>query len=352
MLRKIFLSAIGLVLATVAFAQTPRKTTLAVMDLTATGISKSDGVILTEALLSYLVNTNTFEIVERSKRDEILKEQAFDLSGACNETSCLIEVGKYLSVQKMVGGSIGKLGNTWTVNIRLLDVKTGKVEKACMKYYKGEIDQMLGYMNDIAQEIILASGFTKEQVDAQRQKAVADSLAAAQAEQTRLAAEAEIQRQSLLEVQRVAKAERARKQFVADSLAVEAKKTKLKSPVLTYGTLGGSAILAGVTYFYYSGAQKSYDKYNAATTAVDATKYRDETVSKNKNAGIYSYAAIGVGAVHLVSWFLRKKTHPELSQQSSLTPSLDLTLAPSFNPTPAPLPATGRGWGLGLTWRF
>ena len=124
---------------------------------------------MTEALLSYLVNTNYYEIVERSKRDEILKEQGFALSGACNETACLIEIGKFLAVQKMVGGSIGKLGNTWTVNIRLLDVKTGKVEKACMKYYQGAIDQMLGYMNDIAQEIILASGLTKEQVEAKRE---------------------------------------------------------------------------------------------------------------------------------------------------------------------------------------
>ncbi|MBI4727521.1 hypothetical protein HY768_09970, partial [candidate division TA06 bacterium] len=84
MLRKVFLSAVCLLLATAAFAQTPRKTTLAVMDLSTTGISKSDGAILTDALLSYLVNTNYYEIVERSKRDEILKEQGFAQSGACN----------------------------------------------------------------------------------------------------------------------------------------------------------------------------------------------------------------------------------------------------------------------------
>lgn len=320
MLRKLCLCAIGLVFATVAFSQTPRKTTLAVMDLAATGISQSDGAILTDALLSYLVNTNYYEIVERSKRDEILKEQGFALSGACSETSCLLEIGKYLSVQKMIGGSIGKLGGTWTVNIRLLDINTGKVEKACMKYYKGEIDQMLGYMNDIAQEIIQASGPTKEQIEAMRQKAVADSAAAAQAEQSRQAAK----RQAELEASRKAQAELARKKFVADSLAAEARRTKLKMPVLTYSTLGGTVILAGLTYLYYTSAQDSYDKYIAATTAEDAATYRDEAESKDNAAAICSYAAIGVGAVNIVSWFLRKKAHPELSRQSAveLTPSL------------------------------
>lgn len=164
--------------ATSALAQTPRKTTLAVMDLTTTGISKSEGAILTDALLSYLVNTNYYEIVERSKRDEILKEQGFAQSGACNETACLIEAGKYLSVQKMVGGSVGKFGETWTVNVRLLDVKTGKVEKACIKNYIGKMDQLLNYMDDISREIVQTTGITKQQIEAFRQKEVADSVTA------------------------------------------------------------------------------------------------------------------------------------------------------------------------------
>jgi len=359
--------------ASIVFAQTPRKTTLALMDLTTTGISKSEGTILTDALLSYLVNTNYYEIVERSKRDEILKEQGFAQSGACNETACLIEAGKYLSVQKMIGGSVGKFGQSWAINIRLLDVKTGKVERACIKSYKGEMDQLLEYMNEIAQELVQASGPTNEQLEAIRRKEIADSLAAAQAEQARLAAMAQAQwqaeqqrlaaekaiqdsinaaqaaiRQAELAAQRKAEAERARKQFVADSIAAEARKTKLKMPALTYSTLGGTAILAGITYFYYTGAKDSYKKYLAATTSDEAVKYWNETDSKNKTAAICSYATIGVGAVNLVSWFIRKKAHPELSSQSTteLTPALSYKRgceAPSL---------AGKGLGLGLTWRF
>ncbi len=352
--------------ATAAFAQTPRKTTLALMDLTTTGISKSEGAILTDALLSYLVNTNYYEIVERSKRDEILKEQGFAQSGACNETACLIEAGKYLSVQKMIGGSVGKFGQTWTVNIRLLDVKTGKVEKACIKNYKGEMDQLLNYMNDIAQEIVQATGITKQQIEAFRQKEVADSIAQAeaqrQAEQVKSArgkavrdsidqAQATIKRAEL-EIKKKAMDEQARKKFVADSIAAEARRTKLKMPVLTYSTLGGTVLLAGVTYIFYSGAQDSYDKYLAATTSDEAVKYWDESDSKNNTAAICSYAAIGIGAVNLVSWFLREKAHPELSGQTAveLTPSL------SFDLTPSPFPnREGELEGLGqvtLTWRF
>ena len=349
-MRKLLLLALWLAAVMTAQAQTPRKITLALMDLTTTGISKSEGAILTDALLSYLVNTNYYDIVERSKRDEILKEQGFAQSGACNETACLIEVGKYLSVQKMIGGSVGKFGQTWAINIRLLDVKTGKVDRAYIKSYKGEMDQLLEYMNEIARELVQTSGPTKEQLEAMRRKEIADSIAAAQAEQVRQAALAEAQWQA--EQQRLAAekavqdsidaahAELFRKQFVADSIAVEARKTKLKMPALTYGTMGGTALLAGVTYLYYSGAKDSYNKYLAATTSDEAVKYWDESDSKNKTAALCSYAAIGVGAVNLVSWFIRKKAHPELS-------GLDINL------TPAPLPSReGAGGWVTLTWRF
>ena len=358
--------------ATSLFAQTPRKTTLALMDLTTTGISKSEGAILTDALLSYLVNTNYYEIVERSKRDEILKEQGFAQSGACNESACLIEVGKYLSVQKMIGGSVGKFGQTWAINIRLLDVKTGKVDRAYIKSYKGEMDQLLEYMNEIARELVQTSGPTKEQLEAMRQKEIADSLAAARAEQARLAALAEAQwqaeqqrladekavqdsidaaqaaiRQAELAAQRKAQAEQARKQYVADSIAAEARKTKLKIPALTYSTLGGTAILAGITYLYYSGAKDSYNKYLAATTSDEAVKYWDESDSKNKTAALCSYAAIGVGAVNLVSWFLRKKAHPELSV---LTP--ELNLASELTPALSYKRGSKDELGVTLSWRF
>jgi len=149
-----FLSLIYiLTLALVALGQIKAITTLGVMDLSGTGISAEESRILTETLLTGLVNAGAFDVVERSKRDEILREQGFQQTGACDEASCLVEIGKYLAVQKMVGGSVGKFGGTWTVNIRLLDVQTGRVERAVSKTYKGEMDVLLTAMQQAAAEL-------------------------------------------------------------------------------------------------------------------------------------------------------------------------------------------------------
>lgn len=83
-----------------AFAQ--RKTTVSVMDFNATsGLSAKELALLTDKLLNSLVEFRVFEVVERSKRDEILKEQGFQMTGACSEASCLVEVGQLLGAQNM-----------------------------------------------------------------------------------------------------------------------------------------------------------------------------------------------------------------------------------------------------------
>ncbi len=59
---------------------------------------------------------------------EILKEQGFQLTGACDD-ACVVEIGKLVGVIKIIAGSVGCAGTTYTINIRLIDVATGRVEQ-------------------------------------------------------------------------------------------------------------------------------------------------------------------------------------------------------------------------------
>ncbi len=298
MIRKVAVSVL-LLLLWVGLSYAQPKTTMAVMDLNCAGLSQSDGLILTNALLSNIVNTGSFDVVERSKRDEILQEQGFAQSGACDDNACLVQFGKFLSVQKMVGGSIGKLGQTWTVNIRLLDVRTGKIDKAFMKSYRGEIDALLNQMRDIAREI-----------------AKAGSPSAVQSQPV--------------------------KTEVVRASTDESYRTKLRLPILTYSALACGVVASGLTYYYYSGTTKAYDNYLGATTDADIAKYTDEFQDKNKMAGLLSYVSGGVFAVAVASFFLREKVYVE---QSGIIPSVDLAIAPRTVPS-------GELGRVTLTWRF
>jgi len=134
------------------------KLRIAVLDFSTTGgLSKQETVTLGTRLSSMLVKTNAFIVLERGKMEEILGEQGFQQSG-CTTTECAVEVGKMLNVQKMVGGSIGKVGRTFTIDLSVVDVKTAQIEKSFFQDFKGEIDGLLNIMQDIAKQIAEMAG--------------------------------------------------------------------------------------------------------------------------------------------------------------------------------------------------
>jgi hypothetical protein len=129
-----------------------RKITLSVMDLNITsGITQKEVVMLTDKLLNELVQMRYFEVVERSKRDEILKEQGFQMTGACDQTSCLVEAGQLLGAQKMIGGTIGKFGAVYAVELRMIDIGTGKVDCSFSKQYAGDLSNLLNAVKEAAE---------------------------------------------------------------------------------------------------------------------------------------------------------------------------------------------------------
>ena len=156
--------------ASAAAAQPARKTAVAVMPLRGSAVSEADARFLTERLGIELSRTGLFELLEREKMAEILKEQGFQQTGACDETACLVEVGRLLPVEKMIGGAVGHVGNVYSAQVRLIDLKTGVVERTATRDYRGELEHLLTVgMRETAEEL---AGKTGPQAQAQAQPAV------------------------------------------------------------------------------------------------------------------------------------------------------------------------------------
>jgi len=107
-----------------------QKTAAAVLDLEAKeGISQGVASTISDYLRIQLVNTDKFAIITRENMESVLKEQQFQLSGAVDQAK-IVEIGKLLGVQKMFTGSVGKVGDIYLVNLKIVDVQSGKIEKA------------------------------------------------------------------------------------------------------------------------------------------------------------------------------------------------------------------------------
>ena len=126
---------------------------LAVLDLEGRGISALEASSLTDRLRSELVKTGAVTVVERGQMNQLLEEQDFQMTG-CTSDECAVEVGQLLGVSLMVAGSIGKLGNTFLVDVRIIDIQTGAIIETMTRNYRGEIDGLIEQIEELARDIV------------------------------------------------------------------------------------------------------------------------------------------------------------------------------------------------------
>ncbi len=105
------------------------KINIAVLELNGNGIDETDLIGLSNRLRTELFKTGEFTVIERSQMDLILQEQGFQQSG-CTSSECAVDIGQMLNVQKMVAGSIDKVGNVYVADVRLIDVQSGEISRA------------------------------------------------------------------------------------------------------------------------------------------------------------------------------------------------------------------------------
>lgn len=119
---------------------------IAVNNLTASGLSDYEAVTLTDILRAELGSTGAYQVMERAKMDEILREQGFQQSGACSEATCLVEMGQLLGVRHVVVGNVGLVGKTYSINVRIVDVKTGRILREVSELHRGTKDRLLSHV--------------------------------------------------------------------------------------------------------------------------------------------------------------------------------------------------------------
>jgi TolB-like protein len=128
-----------------------KKTTIAVISLKgSSGVTQDEADLLSDRLRVDLFNTGSVDVMEREQMQTVLKEQGFQKSGACTDEGCLVEIGQILGVQKLITGSIGKIGSIYLVNARVIDIKTAKITKSFSEDVKGSLENVVERLPKIA----------------------------------------------------------------------------------------------------------------------------------------------------------------------------------------------------------
>ena len=153
MLRKIIaITLANILLFSNLTALNTKNETIAVFDFIGNDINSNTARTLSDRLRIELVKYNFINVLERNRIDAILEEQAIQMSGCVDE--CLVEVGKLLGATSIITGSIGKVGDYYTINARKINATTGKLENAFGYDSKLGIESLLvNGMNEVAYQI-------------------------------------------------------------------------------------------------------------------------------------------------------------------------------------------------------
>lgn len=153
-----FFSFLLLAVASYAPAQTKTKSNLpllAVMSPAWQGVDSSTALLVSDALADELMRTGKVRVMERDQMHRILKEQDFQQNGSCDGSECAVEVGRLLSIDNIVVGTIGRLGSSYTISMRLVKVESGEIIGSSRRMKRGEIDEVVSeVLPQVAQELV------------------------------------------------------------------------------------------------------------------------------------------------------------------------------------------------------
>jgi TolB-like protein len=164
---------------TTCLAQDPIK--IAVMDLKArSGIDEMVVLSLTDLVCTELSGFGDFEVIARDDMQVMLEHIADKQLLECDDTKCLAQVGGALGVAQLMSGNIGKVGEVYLINLKLIGIDEAKVLNRFSKDFKGDEGGLITYMKHAVAVLFDKPGLDEETLkdlekQAQKQPALAQS---------------------------------------------------------------------------------------------------------------------------------------------------------------------------------
>ena len=158
---KKLLTTIGLLSS--IFAQ-DGKLAVSILDFTGEDVKEKFLRACYQQLETSLIESNRLTVIEKSQRDELLKEQEFQSSGICDE-ACAVEIGKMVGAEYLMLGEIIGFADLYQVNIKIINIEKGDVAEKVTKQISGGMGELLNGMEEASREIVrrISSGGQAQQ---------------------------------------------------------------------------------------------------------------------------------------------------------------------------------------------
>ncbi len=118
------------------------------------GVSSNSIPIITDTLYASVLKSQWFRLVTREDMAKILTEHKLQMSDICDSSTRAVEFGKILNAEKMLIGTASKLGTTYQVVLKLVNVETGEIEKAGQAEGSGNVNVLMQLVKRAAADLL------------------------------------------------------------------------------------------------------------------------------------------------------------------------------------------------------
>ncbi|MBI5526673.1 MAG: hypothetical protein HY897_10105 [Deltaproteobacteria bacterium] len=118
-------------------AAKPAAAQIAFFQFDAQGVEQKVANIVTDMFLHEVSKMRGAKVIGSREIDAMLGYEQKKQMAGCTDTSCMVAIGGALGVDKILMGSVGKLGTSYTLSLKLVDVRAASIESDYAKRIKG-----------------------------------------------------------------------------------------------------------------------------------------------------------------------------------------------------------------------
>jgi formylglycine-generating enzyme required for sulfatase activity len=145
-------SCLVLLIMLVSFLITAQpKPVITVLDFKTSGVSEREMRAVISLISNTLFKTGKFTVIDVAQRESLLKEIEFSMSG-CVEETCQLEIGKQLSAEMIVVGSIDKVGNNLILTSKVLETQSARTVSVADGVYR-DLDELVKNIGRLGSEL-------------------------------------------------------------------------------------------------------------------------------------------------------------------------------------------------------
>src|SRR6185436_18478025 len=125
-------------------------TRVAVAGFKATGVDEILVENLTETFTTEAGKVAGFNIIGQNEIKDLVGYQAQQNMLGCDDAACMSDLAGALGVDMLIAGTVGKVGETFVVNVRIIDVKKAETKQRVGETIAGRADALLPYIRLVA----------------------------------------------------------------------------------------------------------------------------------------------------------------------------------------------------------